>query len=59
MQKLYPLLLECDAVVLGSPTYFYNVTGKVKNLLNRLYCCELFDDNDRSVWMGINDVIGI
>lgn len=59
MEKLYPLILEADGIILGSPTYFYNVTGVVKNFLNRFYCYELFDNDDRSVWMGINDVIGI
>jgi multimeric flavodoxin WrbA len=59
MQKLYPLIENSDAIVLGSPTYFYNVTGKVKNFLNRLYCYEIFDNNDRSIWMGLNEVLGI
>ncbi|MBP1924671.1 multimeric flavodoxin WrbA [Sedimentibacter acidaminivorans] len=59
MQKLYPLIEKADAIVIGSPTYFYNVTGVTKNFLNRLYCYEIFDENDRSVWMGLNEVIGI
>lgn len=36
MQKIYPLIEKADAVVIGSPTYFYNVTGITKNFLNRL-----------------------
>ncbi|MCG8502677.1 MAG: flavodoxin family protein [Firmicutes bacterium] len=59
MQQLYPLLMEADAIVLGSPTYFYNVTGKVKNFLNRLYCYEIFDEHDRSIWMSLNEVVGV
>jgi multimeric flavodoxin WrbA len=59
MQKIYPLIEKADALVIGSPTYFYNVTGITKNLLNRLYCYEIFDENDRSVWMGLNEVMGI
>ncbi len=59
MQKLYPLIMDSDAIVLGSPTYFYNVTGKVKNFLNRFYCYEIFDETDRSVWLGINEALGI
>lgn len=59
MQKLYPLIEKADAIVVGSPTYFYNVTGITKNFLNRLYCYEIFDENDRSVWMGLNEAIGI
>lgn len=56
MQKIYPLIDQADAIVIGSPTYFYNVTGAMKNFLNRLYCYEIFDDNDRSVWIGLNEV---
>ena len=59
MQQLYPLLMEADAIVLGSPTYFYNVTGKVKNFLNRLYCYEIFDEHDRAIWMSLNEVVGV
>lgn len=58
MQEIYPLIENTDALVIGSPTYFYDVTGIMKNFLDRLYCYELFDRNDRSVWMGINEVIG-
>ena len=58
MQKVYPQLLEADAVVLGSPTYFYDVTALMKAFLDRLYCFEAFDDEDRSVWMGVNEALG-
>ncbi|MTI83870.1 MAG: flavodoxin family protein [Firmicutes bacterium] len=27
MQKIYPLLLEADGIILGSPTYFYNISA--------------------------------
>ncbi|MGO3167239.1 flavodoxin family protein, partial [Senegalia sp. (in: firmicutes)] len=30
MQKLYPLILEADAIITGSPTYFYNITADMK-----------------------------
>ena len=59
MQKLYPKIIEADAIVIGSPTYFYNVTGVIKNFIDRLYCFELFDEEDRAVWMGLNEVLGI
>jgi multimeric flavodoxin WrbA len=58
MQKIYPLLLEADAIILGSPTYFYNVTANVKAFIDRCYCFEMFAEDDRSVWMGINEVLG-
>jgi multimeric flavodoxin WrbA len=58
MQKIYPRLLEADAIILGSPTYFYNVTAVVKAFIDRCYCFEIFSEDDRSVWMGINEVLG-
>lgn len=58
MQKIYPLLLEADAIILGSPTYFYNVTADVKAFIDRCYCFELMSKDDRSVWIGINEVLG-
>lgn len=53
------MLDHADAIVIGSPTYFYNVTGIVKNFLDRLYCRELFDETDRSVWLGLHEATGI
>jgi len=58
MQKIYPLLEKADAVILGSPTYFYDVTALMKAFLDRLYCYEVFDDDDRSVWMSVNEALG-
>lgn len=58
MQKIYPLLLQADAVILGSPTYFYDVTATMKAFLDRCYCYEVFDDDDRSVWMSVNEALG-
>ena len=34
MRSIYALMEETDAVILGSPTYFYNVTGIMKNFLD-------------------------
>ncbi len=59
MQKLYPLILEADAIILGSPTYFYNITSIVKAFLERLYCYEIFDKDDRSIWLPFNEVLGV
>lgn len=58
MQKLYPMILKADAIILGSPTYFYDVTAVTKAFLDRLYCYEIFDDDDRSVWMSLNEALG-
>jgi len=59
MQKLYPDILESDAIILGSPTYFYNVSADIKAFIDRCYCFEIFDKDDRSVWMGLNEATGI
>jgi multimeric flavodoxin WrbA len=58
MQKLYPRLLEADAIILGSPTYFYNVSAAVKAFIDRCYCFEVFAKDDRSIWMGIYEALG-
>ncbi|MTI70335.1 MAG: flavodoxin family protein [Firmicutes bacterium] len=58
MKKLYPLILESDAIVLGSPTYFYNISSDMKAFLDRCYSFEVFSDDDRSVWMSINEAMG-
>jgi len=58
MQKLYPLIINSDAIVLGSPTYFYNITSIMKAFIERLYCFQVFAEDDRSVWSSVNEVIG-
>jgi len=59
MQIIYQKIEEADAIVLGSPTYFYNVSGITKNFLDRLYAYEIFDSEDRSVWLSLNEVLGV
>ncbi len=58
MQEIYTALESADAIVLGSPTYFYNVTADVKAFIERLYCQEIFHEADRSVWTSMNEVLG-
>jgi len=58
MQSVYQKLEEADGIVLGSPTYFYNVSGLTKMFIDRLYAYEVFNDNDRSVWLSRNEVLG-
>jgi len=36
MQDVYPLLEQAHGIVLASPVYFYNVTGQVKLLIDRV-----------------------
>jgi multimeric flavodoxin WrbA len=59
MQELYKKINSSDALIIGSPTYFYNVTGRMKIFLDRLYPYDMFDESDRSVWLSYNEVFGI
>lgn len=36
MQKVYPKIFSADAVVLGTPNYFNNMSGLLKNFIDRL-----------------------
>lgn len=58
MQKLYPLIMKADAIILGSPTYFYNITSDMKAFIDRFYCFQIFAEDDRSVWLSVNEVLG-
>ncbi|MFH1451993.1 MAG: flavodoxin family protein [archaeon] len=40
MQKIYPKLKSADVIILGSPTYFDNVSGIMKNFIDR--CLPLY-----------------
>lgn len=40
MQELYPLLEKADAIVLGSPVYWFNMSGMMKNFIDRMCCAE-------------------
>lgn len=35
MQKLYPKLKEADIFIIGTPTYYWNVSGLLKNFIDR------------------------
>jgi len=36
MQKLYPKLLAADVIIFGTPTYFNDVTGLMKDFMDRI-----------------------
>jgi multimeric flavodoxin WrbA len=40
MEKIYSLLLKSDGFVLGSPSYWFSVSGLVKNFIDRLTSLE-------------------
>ena len=50
MQEVYKKLRLSDAIIAGSPTYFYNMTSDMKKFIDRCYCFCTFDKDDRSVW---------
>ncbi len=58
MQKLYKKVLESDAIIAGTPTYFYNMTSDMKAFIDRLYSLQGFDNKDRSVWVSVNEALG-
>lgn len=37
MELLYPEIEDCKGIILGSPTYNYNVTSSMKAFIDRLY----------------------
>ena len=37
MQKVYQKLLTADGIILGSPVYFWSVSGQAKTLMDRTY----------------------
>lgn len=36
MKQIYPILLNADGIIIGSPSYFGTMTGQLKNFLDRL-----------------------
>ena len=50
MQRAYTLLREADAIIIGSPTYFYNVSSDIKKFIDRCYCFTSYMPSNRSVW---------
>ncbi len=40
MQPIYGKLLEADGLVVGSPVWFWSVTGQAKTFLDRLYALQ-------------------
>jgi multimeric flavodoxin WrbA len=47
MQKIYPLLLDADTIVLVAPSYYGFVNGEAKKFVDRLYCMKKADKTSR------------
>ncbi|NCB50947.1 MAG: flavodoxin family protein [Clostridia bacterium] len=58
MHEVYDKLEAAEGIVLGSPTYFYNISSLVKAFIERLYCFDVFDPEDRSVWVSLGELKG-
>lgn len=63
MQIIYPRLEENDVIIFGSPNYFNNVSGFMKNFIDRLlpyyYKNKLINKKIVSVVVGASDKIEI
>ena len=45
MNKIYPLVKECDIVVLATPLYYWNMSGQIRTAIDRLFALEEGDGN--------------
>ena len=50
MQKLYDLVLESDAIIIGSPIFWYAPSGHLKNFIDRLTVFENMVFIDGTCW---------
>ncbi|PKM58171.1 MAG: FMN reductase [Firmicutes bacterium HGW-Firmicutes-3] len=53
LAPIYALLDQADGFILASPTYFYNITSKMKAFIERLYPYQIFDDENRHIWTSV------
>lgn len=51
MVKLYPKVIECDALIISSPIYWFGVSGLLKNFLDRLTVLENMIYVDGRSWL--------
>ena len=40
MDKIYPHVRDCNVIVLASPMYYWNISGYLKNCIDRLFALE-------------------
>lgn len=59
MQLIYQKMAMADVLILASPTYYYNVSADMKKLIDRFFCLNMFDPNDRSNWTSYNHIHGL
>lgn len=52
-QQIVSKLVESDGIILGSPTYWYNVSGDMKIFLDRCYSLIVFSKGNRDLWISL------
>lgn len=45
MAQIYPAVKECDVVVLATPLYYWNMSGQIRTVIDRLFALEEGDGN--------------
>lgn len=45
MNQIYPVVKECDVVVLATPLYYWNMSGQIRTAIDRLFALEERDGN--------------
>jgi multimeric flavodoxin WrbA len=40
MQEIYPVMRECEMLVIASPIYYYSLTGQTHCAIERIYAFE-------------------
>jgi multimeric flavodoxin WrbA len=59
MQRVYDLISESRALVLGSPVYFDQVSAQAKMFIDRLYCYTYTDQGVANFPAGYKGVVAI
>ncbi len=58
MHLLYPKIEAADGIILGSPTYNYNITPEMKAFIDRLYPYYRFSDERPGPWSSYFQGLG-
>lgn len=45
MNEIYPVVKECDVIVLATPLYYWNMSGQIRTAIDRLFALEEGDGN--------------
>lgn len=45
MNEIYPVVKECDVIVLATPLYYWNMSGQIRTVIDRLFALEEGDGN--------------